>query len=187
MQKLEARKIFSQKRAAATPQQRLKWDDLILIQFQNIILPTIHYLFTYAATETEVNTDAIVGYLHFQNPGMTVAYPVSDFRTFTMQAMEVTPETLFSKNKYGIPEPQSGSLVSPEDMDVIIVPMLCFDEQGYRVGHGKGFYDKYLAHTKSSAIKIGLSYFDPVEKFEDRNQFDVPLNYCVTPERMYEF
>ncbi|MCW3109861.1 MAG: 5-formyltetrahydrofolate cyclo-ligase, partial [Segetibacter sp.] len=34
---------------------------------------------------------------------------------------------------------------------------------------------------------IGFSYFDPIDKIEDRNQFDVPLNYCITPQKIYEF
>ncbi|MFT4095180.1 MAG: 5-formyltetrahydrofolate cyclo-ligase [Niabella sp.] len=187
MLKSEARKIFAQKRKTITPQQRNRWNDLVLIQFQNISLPPVHTLFTYAATDTEVSTDAIVDYLHFQNPGMQIAYPFSDFETSSMQAIKVTAETLFIINKYKIPEPETGTIIFPEDIDVVIMPMLCFDKEGYRVGYGKGFYDKYLEQVREDVIKVGLCYYEPIDKIDDRNKFDVPLDYCVTPERTYEF
>jgi 5-formyltetrahydrofolate cyclo-ligase len=65
--------------------------------------------------------------------------------------------------------------------------MLICDTKGYRVGYGKGFYDRYLAHCRKDVVKIGFSYFDPVEKITDTDQFDVPLTYCITPQHIYEF
>lgn len=187
MLKAEARKIFAERRLQITAQQRMKLDDLMLIQFQKLPLPQLQTLFTYAATANEVDTDTIVDYLHFQNPDLEIAYPVTDFKTLTMQAMLTDMETEFIKNQYGIAEPESREVVSPENIDLIIVPLLCFDKEGYRVGYGKGFYDKYLVQTRADAIKVGLSYYEPIDKIDDRNNFDVPLNYCITPERLYEF
>lgn len=187
MNKSAARNFFSQKRYSITSHQKMKWDDLILIQFQKLNLPHLETIFVYAAMADEVDTDALVDYLHFQNQGMRTAYPVSDFSTNTMQAMLVLEETEFVINSYGIAEPESSEVVQPESIDLIIVPLLCFDKEGYRVGYGKGFYDKYLTQTKPDAIKIGLCYYEPLDKINDRDVFDVPLNYCITPERLYEF
>lgn len=187
MLKSEARKVFTEKRKAATSQQRMKWDDLILIRFQDLALPGIDVLFTYAAMEMEVNTDPVVDYLLFRNPGLEVAYPVCGFENYTMTAVAVRADTPFVKNKYGTPEPESTEIIAPGSIDMVIVPLLCFDKKGYRVGYGKGFYDKYLQHTRADIIKIGLSYYEPVDEISDRSEFDVPLDYCITPERMYEF
>lgn len=167
----------------------MKWEDLILIHFQGWSRPAADTLFTYAAMETEVNTDAIVDYMHFQHPGLTVAYPVCDFSNNTMQAFATSVHTSFSKNKYGTPEPDTEGLelISPDSIDFVFVPLLCFDRKGYRVGYGKGFYDKYLSLCRQDVVKVGLSYFDPVEEIEDSDKFDVPLNYCITPERIHEF
>ncbi|GAB3429306.1 5-formyltetrahydrofolate cyclo-ligase [Niabella aquatica] len=187
MLKSEVRKIFSEKRKATTPQQRMKWDDLILIRFQDLALPGINVLFAYAAMDMEVNTDPVVDYLLFRNPGLQVAYPVCDFESHTMQAVAVMADTPFIKNKYGTPEPESTAIMAPVSIDMIIMPLLCFDKSGCRVGYGKGFYDKYLQYTREDIIKVGLSYYEPIDEISDRNEFDVPLNYCITPERMYEF
>jgi len=166
MLKSEARKIFNSKRSA---------------------ISHLETVFVYAATKDEVETDTIVDYLHFQNPALGISYPVVDFATQTMNAVLTNTDTEFVKNQYGIAEPDSQELVRPDTIDLILVPLLCFDKDGFRVGYGKGFYDKYLVQTRSDAIKVGLCYYEPIDKIDDRNNFDVPLNYCITPERLYEF
>ncbi|HTG57240.1 MAG TPA: 5-formyltetrahydrofolate cyclo-ligase, partial [Niabella sp.] len=92
-------------------------------------------------------------------------------------------------NQYGTPEPEAegASIILPEAIDLVILPLLCFDKLGYRVGYGKGFYDKFLEQVSDEVIKVGLSYYEPIDKIQDLNEFDVPLDYCITPERMYEF
>jgi 5-formyltetrahydrofolate cyclo-ligase len=67
------------------------------------------------------------------------------------------------------------------------VPLLAFDEKGFRVGYGKGFYDRFLKQCKDGGIKIGLSYFNPIDTIEDAGEFDVPLNFCITPQKVYVF
>jgi 5-formyltetrahydrofolate cyclo-ligase len=55
------------------------------------------------------------------------------------------------------------------------------------VGYGKGCYDRFLALCRPDIIKIGFSYFEPINEISDTDKFDIPLNYCITPERIYEF
>jgi len=64
---------------------------------------------------------------------------------------------------------------------------LAFDIYGFRVGYGKGFYDKYLLDSKENLLKIGISLFDEAEVIDDINQFDIKMNYCITPNKIYEF
>ena len=67
------------------------------------------------------------------------------------------------------------------------MPLLAFDSKGNRVGYGKGFYDTFLSECQPGTIKIGLSLFDAEPIIEDTSKLDVSLNYCVTPNRIYEF
>jgi 5-formyltetrahydrofolate cyclo-ligase len=118
---------------------------------------------------------------------MRVAWPKIHVDLLDMEAALVEKEGLFIKNKFNILEPIGGAVVPPNSFDLIFVPLVAFDERGYRVGYGKGYYDRYLAQCRPDAIKIGFSFFDAVEYIEDIDEFDVPLNLCITPHRIYEF
>lgn len=189
MLKKEARKIYKQKRSDISAVQREKWNDLLLIQFQKISLPFINVVFTYKAMEeySEIDTANIIRYLGFSNPELTTAYPVCNFTNYTMKAVVADNDDDFILNRFGILEPSGNTILNAADIDLVLVPLLCFDKQGYRVGYGKGFYDKFLAGCRPDALKIGLSYFEPIDKIADRNDFDIPLDYCVTPETVYGF
>ncbi|SDD88047.1 5-formyltetrahydrofolate cyclo-ligase [Niabella drilacis] len=189
MLKSEARTAYLEKRARITLKQQAIWDDLLLIQVQQLPLPPLHAVFSYAAIERrkEISTDAILSYLEFRNPGMQVAYPVYDAPTSLMKAVWVDDNTLFGVNEFGISEPLEGPVAEPAELDLVFVPLLCFDERGYRVGYGKGVYDRYLKEVRQEALLVGLSYFEPVPQIADTDKFDVPLNYCITPQRIYEF
>jgi 5-formyltetrahydrofolate cyclo-ligase len=104
-----------------------------------------------------------------------------------MQAVITNDETDFVANEYGIPEPVTGQVLDAQLLDAVMVPMLAFDKQGNRVGYGKGFYDRFLQSCRADCIKIGLCYFDAIEIIEDAGNFDVPLNYCITPQKIYVF
>ena len=75
----------------------------------------------------------------------------------------------------------------PAEIDLVIVPLLCFDKKGNRVGYGKGYYDRFLKQCRKDCIKIGFSYFDPIDQVEDINKFDVKLDYGITPDAIYQF
>jgi len=111
----------------------------------------------------------------------------SDFETREMTHFLLTDNTRIVVNLYGIPEPSGGIEIAPEKIDVVFVPLLCFDETGNRVGYGKGFYDKFLASCRQETLKIGLSFFEAVEPWEDVFESDVKLDFCVTPDKVYEF
>ncbi len=189
MLKKEARKIYKQKRNEISPVQREKWNDLLLIQFQKISLPFIDVVFSYKAMEeySEIDTTNIIRYLGFSNPDLKNAYPVCNFNNYTMKAVVAGSDDDFIVNRFGTLEPSGNTVLNAADIDLVLVPLLCFDKNGYRVGYGKGFYDKFLAGCRAGALKIGLSYFEAIDTITDRNEFDVPLDYCVTPERVYRF
>lgn len=174
---------------ALSIQEAEKLDDLLLIQFQTLDLPFLHSVLSYWPIEenNEPNTHLITEFLRFRNPEIKVAYPVADFSNTTMKAVAVDIDTAFTKQELNIYEPQEGEGLEAADLDMVIVPMLVADTKGYRVGYGKGFYDKYLANCRPDCIRIGFCYFEPVEAIADVNQFDVPLNICITPQNVYVF
>ena len=99
----------------------------------------------------------------------------------------INDETKFGLNEYGIKEPNDGNHFIIENLDIIFIPLLAFDLEGHRVGYGKGYYDRFLKLANNSTLKIGLSFFDPINKILDIDDNDVKLDYCVTPKQVHKF
>ena len=108
------------------------------------------------------------------------------YRVKALTHFLLTDSTALQLNAYGIPEPIEGIEVAVEKLDVVFVPLLAFDHHGNRVGYGQGFYDRFLKQCRPDAIKIGLSFFDPLDSIET-NENDVRLDMVVTPNQVYNF
>lgn len=189
MKKKELRKIYIDKRNQLTHTQKEKLDDLILIQFQRLEFADSNLLLSFwpMAGKNEIDTHIITDFVLFRNPGMQIAYPVTNFETQQMKAVLTNNDSEFKQNEYAILEPVTGDELDTSDIDVVLVPLLAFDKSGNRIGYGKGFYDRFLASCREDVIKIGLSYFEPEEDIDDMNDHDIKLTYCVTPENIYAF
>jgi 5-formyltetrahydrofolate cyclo-ligase len=189
MKKAELRKLYKQKRNALSQKELIKYTDLLLINFQKINLPFINCVHTYIAApaKNEIDTGHIIRFLKFRNPGLLVCIPRIDAATNEIENITYTDDTIMQLNSFGTEEPLNGETVDPEYIDVVLTPLLAFDKRGYRIGFGKGYYDKFLVKCRSDVIKIGFSFFEPIENIEDVNEFDIRLDYCVTPEKVYRF
>ncbi len=189
MTKASLRNTYKQKRKELSDKDRLRLDDLILTQFQKLILHDVHSLLSYWPIKShyEINILPVTDHLVFKIPGLRVCFPRTDFAQTRLQAVEVEKDTTFEINHAGIAEPIGGENILPGELDMVFVPMLAYDKKGFRVGYGKGFYDRYLQQCRSNVIKVGFSYFEPEDAIPEVNEFDIPLNLAITPHRIYEF
>lgn len=133
----------------------------------------------------EVDTEYLLHILSGKDKEVVVSK--SDFETRQMTHYLLTDATKFRKNNYNIPEPVDGLEVPVAKIDVVFVPLLAFDINGNRVGYGKGFYDVFLKECRPDTLKIGLSFFEAEEAIDDVFEKDVKLDFCITPNRVYEF
>jgi len=86
-------------------------------------------------------------------------------------------------NKYGIPEPQLKRKVIP---DVLLVPMVAYDDKLNRLGYGGGYYDRFLKkYEKNNIIKIGLAISCQEVKRLPTNSFDKKMDYILTEKKLY--
>ena len=99
----------------------------------------------------------------------------------------LTDNTKLKTNKWNVPEPVDGIQIPPNKIEVVFIPLMAYDTKGNRVGYGKGFYDRFLQQCNPDVIKIGLSLFEPEDKIEDVFENDIPLDYCITPNKIYSF
>ncbi|HIP42665.1 MAG TPA: 5-formyltetrahydrofolate cyclo-ligase [Aquifex aeolicus] len=99
-----------------------------------------------------------------------------------LELYKVSSYQCLKKGKFGIPEPIEGKIIPPEELDFIVIPGIVFDLQGYRLGFGKGYYDRLLKKTKG--IKVGVAYsFQLVDKLP-RDPWDVPVDIIVTEKNI---
>ena len=166
-----------------------KLDDLLLIQFQSVEIPFLQSLLSYWPIEenNEPNTHLFTEFLKFRNPELKIAYPVSDFESLALEAIQTDIDTPFEKMNSNIYEPKEGQVLMPGEIDMVFVPLLAFDKKGFRVGYGKGFYDKWLVNCRPDCLRVGFSYFEPLDEEIGKDEFDVPLNLCITPQAVYVF
>ncbi len=146
---------------------------------------TYFHIFLPIIEHKEVNTEFILHLLSGKDKEIVISK--CDFESCHLVHFLLTDNTKIKKNQYNIPEPVDGLEVPTNKIDVVFVPLWAFDKTGHRAGYGKGFYDKFLTECKPETIKIGLSFFEPEEKIEDVFENDVKLDYCVTPNEIYEF
>jgi len=187
MTKAELRKTYKLKR------QELSIESIedLSLQVANKLLTlpiwdySFYHLFLSIKEQKEINTDYILNILSGKDKNIVVSK--SDFSTGKMDHFLLTDNTIIKKNTYNIPEPIDGIEIPSQKIEVVFVPLLAFDEEGHRVGYGKGFYDRFLAECKPKTLKIGLSFFEAETKIKDVFDSDIALDYCVTPKQVYTF
>lgn len=161
----------------------------LLRNFQSLPMDGIAYLHTFLPIleKREPNTFLLIDYIKANYPNTKIVVPKSDLQKNIMTHY-VLGEQALMKNKWGIVEPEgSTNQVAVGLIDAVLLPLLSFDMEGNRVGYGKGYYDRFLSECRPDIRKIGLSLFDPVDKIIDREAHDIPLDSCVTPEKIWVF
>lgn len=88
---------------------------------------------------------------------------------------------------FGILEPVKEIGTEPKQIDIVIVPGVAFDKQGYRLGYGGGFYDNFLPKLHFDAMKIAICYEFQVMNHVPIEPHDVPVDMILTEENIYTF
>lgn len=117
--------------------------------------------------------------------GKQVVVSKTEFMFKQMRHYLLEEHTLLVSNKKGIPEPVNAEETKIDDLDIIFVPLLLSDKQGFRIGYGGGYYDRLLSETNS--LKVGLSLSPPVDEILQKEDWDIPLDYLITPFKTYRY
>lgn len=189
MTKEELRKIFLAQRMALTLPAFHVRVAMMLEQFNTICLPPIKTAMGYLAIEekNELASEYFEETLKENNPLLQVCYPAANAETLAMTIFLADDDLKIGTGPYNIPQPISGNIILPEMLDLIFVPLIAFNKKGFRVGYGKGYYDRFIARCRPNVITIGLSFFEAVENISDINPFDIPLTHCITPNQLYVY
>ena len=131
--------------------------------------------FVYNSIKNEVDTSYTINTL--KSAEKTIAYPI----TIGNEMVAVLPlKEEWVIGDFGIKIPKKYTITT--EIDVAVIPLLICDENKNRVGYGKGYYDKFL--SKNDCIKVGICYDFQVVESITPNEWDVPLDYIITPTKI---
>ncbi|RFS19536.1 5-formyltetrahydrofolate cyclo-ligase [Chitinophaga silvatica] len=187
--KKDIRKHFLELRLNMPDAEAAELNNQLLQQVQLLTLSEIRiaHIFLPISEKKEVDTWPMVKWFREHYPEIEWTISRSDMQSGDMQHFLWKTNTVLVKNKFGIPEPASGELIEPSEIDLVFVPMLAFDLHGHRIGYGKGMYDRFLHQCKPEVKTVGLSIFEPVTEIKDIEPWDIPLHSVVTPTQIYQF
>ena len=141
------------------------------------------YVGSYIDYNSELSTNTIHKYLIEKN--LNICLPKIDYQTNEINFFKYSTGTKLIKNKFNILEPEiTNEIIFPK---LVLVPLLAFNESGFRLGYGGGFYDKYFSfNEEKEIIKVGLG-------FSFQNVYEIPiedhdqkLDWILTESYLYK-
>lgn len=134
-------------------------------------------ILAYASIGDEVETFSIIN--HALSSGKRLALPYCIKGTSDMDFYYIESLEDLKSGSFGVlePDPECCKKYNGEEC-VVLVPALAFDKNGYRMGYGKGYYDRFL--SRLSATKVGLCYSSCVSRCVFRNWYDEQVDYIIT-------
>ncbi len=193
MTKTEIRKIFLERRKNLSKCQQDNISEAIATNFfsflskklkENSIIKYIH-IFLPITSKNEIDTFLIIRKIQKEYPEIKLVVPKVNLSIMQMENYLLEDNSILKPNKWNILEIENGKKMNNSVIDIVLLPLLAFDKNGFRVGYGKGFYDKFLEQCyqegNKNIIKIGLSSENNTVFIDDLDEFDQKMDFCITP------
>lgn len=129
----------------------------------------------YCSTRGEVDTYGLMEHWFWDKD---ISIYVPKVTGETMDFFRISSFKDLSMGRFGILKPQTDDKINPDELEVIIVPIVAFDKYKHRIGFGKGYYDRYLKQTSARKIGIAFSFQEVDEILVD--PFDVDCDIVIT-------
>ena len=136
----------------------------------------------YVSTEIEVDTKEFINAL--LSAGKKVAVPRCEGGPSEMNFYYINSLNELSVGAFGVLEPESKKekMLTETENTICIVPAFMFDKSGYRLGYGKGYYDRYLSKYKGSTI--GICYSQNIKDELFHGKYDRTVDMIVTEKQI---
>lgn len=140
----------------------------------------------YLAHDNEISLDNLIAELW--QTECFVFLPVLDSDGQTLYFVRYCASTVMKKNRYNIAEPDNKSeFILPNELDIVLMPLVAFDNNGVRLGMGKGYYDKSFSFCRYPHDKpqlIGVAYQCQHYEALPTDEWDVPLDGVMTEKKL---
>ena len=179
-------RVNIRKQLTSSPSAQMQQSDAAM--FQTLLeLPQVKAAKTvslfWGITGLEPNTSRLVPLLLEQGKKVCLPRIISDYG---MELREYSPDCPMSRTSFGIWEPTIDCpLVDKRQVDLVIVPALCYDKNGYRLGYGGGHYDRWLADFTGSTV--GMCRDAVLQDSVPLEAHDKPVQVVVTESRLLTF
>lgn len=183
--KEEIRKKTLSKRNQLSEKDRVMFSRIIF----NKLLESEEYkkadrIAVYYPVGSEVQTFEIIRDALINKKKVGLPRVINDDEIKFYQIMEKSLEEVeFTKGKYGIME-NIDSTVELDPIDLLIIPGVAFDDECNRIGYGKGYYDRFLAHNDTGYI-VGLAFENQIVKYIPNNELDQKVDCIITNKNNY--
>lgn len=152
--------------------------------FKLEIIKKAKNIMIYYSIRKEVATVSLIGLL--LKLGKTVALPVCT-PEMDLNAAVISDLGQLQPAPHGLMEPGSeAALLDNNEIELVVVPGVAFDEKGYRLGHGAGYYDRFLSKV-SNGFKLGLAYDFQLVPQVPVERHDIAMDAILTPTRYLSF
>lgn len=178
LQKKELRRAYKSRRKNISGAEKESFDaDICRNIINSDAFKAADVILTYYPIGSEINITPIAECALYL--GKAVAYPICDTETCTLTFRYVDSLSELVIGSYSIHEPQnSAKLFTGAESPLCIVPALSVDKQGFRLGYGGGYYDRFLSNFKGHSVVAVYHSFIADEL--PRNKYDVPVEFIAT-------
>ena len=185
MDKNDLRKKMRAVLAGITPEQRHSRSLNVCHQLQDTSeFRRAETIMLFLSMEQEVETSTLV--IQAWKEGKTVALPRVRWATREIEPVAIKSlETSPNPAVQGLRDPVDGTPIPLARIDLVAIPGLAFDRRGFRLGRGKGFYDRFLSQKECRALRIALCFQEQLlEELLPVEPHDMPMNMIVTDQKI---
>lgn len=186
MNKQALRQKYTALRDTAPVQHRADWGKQICLSLQNLpVFKRASVIAGFYPIKSEVNLIPLLAQSLAEGKALLLPRCQAD-GTLTFHQVKRLPDLV--PGTYGIPEPSPHSPVAaPALIDLILVPGLAFDRGGFRIGYGKGYYDRFLPLLRGDCVTCGVAYSLQLADDLPTDPFDLPVQLLVTERGAKKF
>ena len=177
--KRELRERMRAARDAVDPRRREEWSTAIVGTVQELPeLVAARTVTAYLSFGSEIPTSELIASLDTE--GKRIGVPV--VRDAEIVMVRYRPGDPTEGSDYGMEEPLSVEEIPPAEVDALVIPGLAFDRNGFRLGYGGGFYDRYLRRTRPETLRVGVCLSEQVVEKVPHGDADEAVDRVVTQD-----
>lgn len=177
MEKLIQRKTIKSRLANLSRSDREEYSKIICDKLIDLVEKTnVKIIMSYQPIQKEVDMNWFNQYI--EEKDIQICYP----RIVGDDLIAISSKE-FDLDQYGIRQPVNGITIDKQDIELVIIPLIGFDENLNRLGRGKGYYDRFLENTR--ALKVAVAYEIQKQDLIITNEQDIKMDVILTQEKDY--